>query len=326
MYWKLASPVLAMAGNSSAHTSGGAFLRLLSTCSRRQAPLKVDNLLIIGSGLMGSGVAQSCAHSAKFDTIVLQDVSDKALDTARARMVQNLSRLKKKDATVNEEQIMSRITFSTRIEPKADNNLLVLEAIPEKLELKQKLFKSLSDSFGKNDGVILASNTSSLSCRDIARDVENKARFAGLHFFNPVPLMKLVEVVRLKEGTDDQTFQALVQFVKDMGKVPVECKDTPGFIVNRLLVPYLFEAVSMLERGDATARDIDTAMKLGAGYPMGPLELADYIGLDTCKFIADTFMDSEGNRICRESPLINELVAKGRLGKKSGKGFYDYSK
>ena len=183
-----------------------------------------------------------------------------------------------------------------------------------------------SDAFKDNDSVILATNTSSLPCRDIGKHVVNRKRFAGLHFFNPVVLMKLVEIVRVDADTDDATYNALVQYVKDIGKVGVTCKDTPGFIVNRLLIPYMFNAVAMLERGDATAKDIDTAMKLGAGYPMGPFELMDFTGLDTAKFIGDSFIDENGNPITGKSPLLEKLVNEGKHGRKSGEGFYNYKK
>lgn len=180
-------------------------------------------------------------------------------------------------------------------------------------------------AFSENDSVILATNTSSLACRDIGKHVKNQKRFAGLHFFNPVVIMKLVEVVKA-DGTDDATNNALTQYVKDINKVPVACKDTPGFIVNRLLIPYLFEAISLIERGDATPEDVDTAMKLGAGYPMGPFELMDFTGLDTAKFIGDSFLDADGKRICKDSQILNKLVKEGKLGRKTGHGIYDYSK
>jgi len=266
------------------------------------------------------------AQSGKFNSIVLQDISEKALETAKSRMAESLQRMKKKQPDLDDQAILNRITWSTKIEPKEDKNLLILEAVPEKLELKQKLFKDLFEQHGKNDQVILATNTSSLPCRDIGVHVTKKDKFAGLHFFNPVALMKLVEIVRVDNGTDDATYNALVQFVKDIGKVGVTCKDTPGFIVNRLLIPYMFNAVKMLERGDATAKDIDTAMKLGAGYPMGPFELMDFTGLDTAKFIGDTFVEKDGTRICETSELLTKLVKDGKLGRKSGEGFYNYKK
>jgi len=193
------------------------------------------------------------------------------------------------------------------------------------MDAKLKLFKDLDKTLTKADA-IFASNTSSLSVTKMGEALSRPQRIAGLHFFNPVPLMKLVEVVRLREGTNDATYNALTQFVTDIEKVFVTCKDTPGFIVNRLLVPYMQEAVQMLERGDASARDIDTAMKLGAGYPMGPFELADYVGLDTNKFIVDAWQArGDPNLKIQRSKLMEALVEKGHLGRKTGKGFYDYS-
>ncbi|CAG2121143.1 unnamed protein product, partial [Medioppia subpectinata] len=189
----------------------------------------------------------------------------------------------------NVDEVVKRITLSTERKPVSEENLLIVEAIPELLEPKQRIFKELCETFKHNKSVIFVTNTSSLPCYEIGKYVDCKDRFGGLHFFNPVPLMKLVEIIKVMDGTNEHTFESLQQFVKDIDKVGVSCKDTPGFIVNRLLVPYMLEAVRLLERGDATARDIDIAMKLGAGYPMGPFELMDYVGLDTNKFIVDAW-------------------------------------
>ncbi|OTF71739.1 hydroxyacyl-coenzyme A dehydrogenase, mitochondrial-like protein, partial [Euroglyphus maynei] len=181
--------------------------------------------------------------------------------------------------------------------------------------------------FKSNDTVIYATNTSSLPCYEIGKYITCKDRFAGLHFFNPVPLMKLVEIARTDNGgTSDVTYEKLRQFVNDIDKVSVTCKDTPGFIVNRLFFPYKQECIKMVERGDATIEDIDTAMKLGTGYPMGPFELWDLTGLDTTKFIIDAWEKrGDPNLTIHKSPIIEEMVAKGHLGRKTGKGFYDYS-
>jgi len=205
---------------------------------------------------------------------------------------------------------------------------LVVEAIVENLGIKQGLFKSLDQVAPSS--AIFASNTSSLQIGKIASSTsaERQAQFAGLHFFNPVPQMKLVEIIKTNQ-TKPGVFAALEGFVKKVGKTSVSCKDTPGFIVNRLLVPYMMEAIRMVERGDATKEDVDTAMKLGAGYPMGPFELADYVGLDTTKFITDGwYQDSElkGEKLIGPSEMLNGLVEKGMLGRKNGGGFYDYSK
>jgi len=200
---------------------------------------------------------------------------------------------------------------------------LVIEAIVENLDIKKKLFAGLDQAAPEH--AIFTSNTSS-PIKDIASATKRLEKFGGLHFFNPVPVMKLVEVIRIPE-TNDETYNSLVDFVKAIGKVSVQCKDTPGFVVNRLLVPYMMEAVRMLERGDASARDIDTAMKLGAGYPMGPIELADYVGLDTCKFIIDGWHEAYPEiELFNPSPLLSQLVSEGKMGVKAGEGFYQYNK
>lgn len=284
--------------------------------------MKVENLLVIGSGLMGSGIVQATASSnADIKSIVLNDIDQPTLDKAKSRIASNLVKMKKKNPNLDENQVLSKITFSTAVEPKSTQNLLIIEAVTEKLGLKQELFKSLNEKYGSNSDVILATNTSSLSCAEIAKHVTCLDRFAGLHFFNPVPLMKLVEVVRLDKGTNDDTLQALIMYAKAIGKVPVICKDTPGFIVNRLLIPYMCEALDMLERGDASICDIDTAMKLGAGYPMGPFELMDYVGLDTQYYISQVWKD---RLTLKPSKLLEEMVKRGEHGKKTGKGFYTY--
>ncbi|XP_048248932.1 hydroxyacyl-coenzyme A dehydrogenase, mitochondrial-like [Haliotis rufescens] len=173
---------------------------------------------------------------------------------------------------------------------------------------------------------IFTSNTSSIPITDIAASTQRRDRFGGLHYFNPVPMMKLLEVVRTSE-TNDETFNSLMEFGKAMGKVTVPCKDTAGFIVNRLLVPYMLEAVRLVERGDAAPRDIDVAMKLGAGYPMGPFELSDYVGLDTMKFILDGWHEREPDHpLFKPSALLNKLVGEGKLGMKTGEGFYKHKK
>ncbi|XP_054161389.1 probable 3-hydroxyacyl-CoA dehydrogenase B0272.3 [Oppia nitens] len=307
-------------------TAGQQLIRLFS---KTAAVNRIENVLIIGSGLMGSGIAQSCATTERFNSITLQDVNNEQLAKAKDRITKSLNNLKeKKKVNINSiDEVVNRITLSTERKPVVDQNLLVIEAIPELLEPKQRIFKELCSQFKDNKSVIFVTNTSSLPCYEIGKYVDCKERFGGLHFFNPVPMMKLVEVIRVLDATNDHTFEALIQFVKDMDKVGVTCKDTPGFIVNRLLVPYMQEAVALLERGDATARDIDIAMKLGAGYPMGPFELMDYVGLDTNKFIVDAWAArGDPNLKIYKSKLIESMVAKGHLGKKTGKGFYDYTK
>lgn len=289
----------------------------------------IKHVTVIGSGLMGSGIAQVAAQTGHDVTIV--DINEGILDKAKGNIHKSLQRVAKKihkDNTADGDKFitesMGRIKFVTSAETAVGNTDLVVEAIVENLEVKQKLFKSLDQAAPQH--TIFASNTSSLPIGKIAATTMRKDRFGGLHFFNPVPVMKLLEIVRIPE-TSEETYNKMAAWGKAMGKSTVECKDTPGFIVNRLLVPYMMEAVRMLERGDASARDIDTAMKLGAGYPMGPFELADYVGLDTTKFIMDGWeKDYPDEPLFKSSHLVSKLVSEGKLGIKSGEGFYSYKK
>jgi len=232
-------------------------------------------------------------------------------------------KLQKDESFVSE--ILARVASNTSPEKAVENADLVVEAIVENLDIKKNLFRSLDKVAPKH--TVFVSNTSSLLIADIAADTpKRKPQFAGLHFFNPVPVMKLVEVIRIPE-TNEETYKKLIEFSHAIGKVPVTCKDNPGFIVNRLLVPYLGEAIRMMERGEATIKDIDTAMKLGCGYPMGPFELLDYAGLDTNKFVMDGWTEKyPGNPLFAPSETINKLVKEGKLGCKSGEGFYKYNK
>lgn len=217
---------------------------------------------------------------------------------------------------------MSRIQTSDSVDKGAEKAELIIEAIIENLKIKHTLFKHLDEISPPE--TLFTSNTSSLQIADIAEPVSRKDKFGGLHFFNPVPMMKLLEVIKTGD-TSDATYQTLLAYGKSIGKVTVECKDTPGFIVNRLLVPQLAGAVEMYERGDASIKDIDTAMKLGAGYPMGPFELTDYVGLDTTKFILDGWAEKYPNEPAfKKSKILDKYVAEGKLGRKSGEGFYKY--
>lgn len=300
--------------------------RGLATTAAQFNPMKT--VAIIGSGLMGSGIAQVAAASGHKVTVV--DQTQEIVDKAGASINKSLGRIVKKkfpndpkaqDTYVKE--VLSRLSLSTSAEDAVKTADLVIEAIIENLDIKKQLFSSL-DKVAPNH-TIFASNTSSIPIKDIAVSTDRLDRFGGLHFFNPVPVMKLVEVIRIPETTDD-TFTALESFGKAVGKVTVQCKDTPGFIVNRLLVPYMMEAIRLVERGEASPRDVDTAMKLGAGYPMGPFELTDYVGLDTCKFIIDGWKEMDPtNPLFQPSDLVNKLVSEGKLGMKSGEGFYSYN-
>jgi len=289
----------------------------------------INHVTVVGAGLMGSGIAQVAAQTGHNVTIVELDSS--LIDKAKKSIEKNLERVARKQFKDDGAKISSfvseslaRISGSTDVKETVKNTDIVIEAIVENLEVKQKFFSSI-------DGVarastIFASNTSSIPITEIAKSTNRRDRFLGLHFFNPVPVMKLLEVIRTAE-TSDETFKIAMEFGKNLGKTCVTCKDTPGFIVNRLLVPYMSEAMRMLERGDASAEDIDIAMKLGAGYPMGPFELSDYVGLDTSKNVRETYARYyPDNPLFAPIPMADKLVAEGKLGMKTGEGFYKYKK
>merc|ERR1712203_537929 len=301
-------------------------LRTLSTNVSLQAPIK--EFVVIGGGLMGAGIAQVGAQTGHKVTLV--DLSQEVLDKSQARINESIKRVAKKkfkDDTAAGEKFVGESIANLNIATNPDVALstadLVVEAVTENLDLKKKLFTGYDQVAPKK--TIFASNTSSLAIGDIAVSCPQRLdRFGGLHFFNPVPVMKLLEVISIPE-TSDETANAMMAWGKAMGKTCVSAKDTPGFIVNRLLVPYLMEAVRLVERGDASPQDVDIAMKLGAGWPMGPFELADYVGLDTNKFIIDGWHENYPDEpLFRPSELLNKLVSEGKLGRKSGEGFYKY--
>ncbi|KAJ8022493.1 Hydroxyacyl-coenzyme A dehydrogenase, mitochondrial [Holothuria leucospilota] len=377
------------------------FARGMATSAVRMAAIK--NVTVIGGGLMGAGIAQVAAQTGH--SVIIVDQTQEILKQSRASIEKSVSRVSKKkfkeDANAGMEFVkktISRITINTNAEESVKEADLVIEAIVENLDVKKELFGRL-DKVAK-PSTIFASNTSSLPITDIASSVERRDKFGGLHFFNPVPVMKLVEIVDdhiknkggilkvaitqrtdlsaaparqhymsfldeekgrrsnkqrtqreknvmdelqelrrkkrrietdmdelLKSANSDDTYNSLMSFSEALGKTPVTCKDTPGFIVNRLLVPYLVEAVRLVERGDASPRDVDVAMKLGAGYPMGPFELLDYVGLDTTKFIMDGWHEKfPDNPLFNTSEKINKLVEEGKFGVKTGEGFYSYRK
>jgi len=298
-----------------------------SFSSSSSVSAKIQEVVIIGGGLMGAGIAQVAAQTGHKVTLV--DVNQKVLDKSNARISESIKRVAKKQFKEDEagaqkfiDSSLTNMNVATSANDALTSADLVVEAVVENMGLKQKLFAEYDQIAPAK--TIFASNTSSLPISEIASTSSRADRFGGLHFFNPVPVMKLLEVVRIPQTSDD-TYNAMVAWGKAMGKMTVECKDTPGFIVNRLLVPYLMEAVRMVERGDASAKDVDVAMKLGAGHPMGPFELADYVGLDTNKFIMDGWSSRfPSEPLFRESPMLNKLVADGKLGRKSGEGFYKY--
>ncbi|KAI8347040.1 3-hydroxyacyl-CoA dehydrogenase [Mortierella sp. GBAus27b] len=298
-----------------------------SSSSSSNAPVK--NITVFGSGLMGAGIVQVAAQNAFNVTMV--DLNPEALKKGQDIITSSLKRVAKKQFPEDDgkqkefiDKVMAQIKTSTDSEAASKEADLIVEAIVENLKTKQQLFSMLDKVAPKH--TLFCSNTSSLPIQEIAKATQRGDRFGGLHFFNPVPQMKLVEVIRTSETSQD-SFDSLMDVCTRMKKTPVSCKDTPGFIVNRLLVPYMMEALRIVERQEATPQDVDTAMKLGAGFPMGPFELADFVGLDTMKFIVDGWRKDgkiDANLVAPVK-LLDDLVAQGNLGRKSGQGFYPYS-
>jgi 3-hydroxybutyryl-CoA dehydrogenase len=276
---------------------------------------------VLGCGLMGSGIAQVAA-SAGYETAV-RDVSKDLLDRGRSGIEKSLAKLieKGKVQAADRDATLKRLTFTTAVADLKSSDI-VIEAITEDLALKTALFKELDTLCGA--GTIFASNTSSLTIAEMASATKRADRFVGLHFFNPVPLMALVEVVRTVT-TSEETFKRAFAFAASLGKEPVAAKDNSGFIVNLLLVPYLLDAIRAVERGVGSVRDIDKAMQLGCGYPMGPLTLLDFVGLDTTHHIAEIMFKEYREPRYAPPPLLKRMVLAGMYGKKSGKGFYDYA-
>ena len=286
--------------------------------------MAIKKVGVLGCGLMGAGIAQVAA-SAGFETVV-REVSDDLIKKGFAGIEKSLAKFAEKGTITGDQQkeIRNRLSGTTSFDSLADCDI-VIEAIIENLEEKRSTYRQL-DVLCKPD-TIFASNTSSLSITEMltATSPERQRRFVGLHFFNPVPLMKLVEVVRTIL-TDEAVYEEAVQFGKTLGKVPVRATDRSGFIVNRLLVPYLLDAVRALEEGVGSIVDIDNAMKLGCGYPMGPLTLGDFVGLDTTYYIAEIMFNEFREKRFAPPPLLKRMVLAGLYGRKSGRGFYDYSK
>lgn len=286
--------------------------------------MQIKKVGVLGCGLMGSGIAQVSA-TAGYDVTVLEQ-EQKFLDKGFAGIEKSLAKFAEKpDKTgITPEKARaarSRIHGTTSAKDLADCDIII-EAIIENLDEKKKTFGAL-DGMVKKDA-IFASNTSSISITEVAAATKRPDKFVGLHFFNPVPLMKLVEVVRTI-ATSDAAFEAAFEFGKSLGKVPVRTSDKTGFIVNRLLVPYLLDAIRAYEEGVGSIPDIDNAMKLGCGYPMGPFTLLDFVGLDTTYYITHVMFDEFKERRFASPPLLKRLVMAGWYGRKSGKGFYDYA-
>jgi 3-hydroxybutyryl-CoA dehydrogenase len=270
---------------------------------------------------MGSGIAEVSAK-AGFD-VVVREIHDDAVAAGRARIEKSMARAVQKEKLTEAERdaALSRLRFTTSLADLADRDL-VIEAIVENVDAKVELFSALDDMCGAS--TIYASNTSSLTVTDMAARTKRPDRVVGLHFFNPVPVMKLVEVVRTI-ATSDEAFDAVFDFAGALGKEPITARDNSGFVVNLLLVPYMLDAVRQVERGIASIADIDKAMVLGCGYPMGPFALCDFVGIDTTCRIAEIMFEEYREQRYAPPPLLKRLVALGRFGRKAGRGFYDYS-
>jgi 3-hydroxybutyryl-CoA dehydrogenase len=282
--------------------------------------MEIKKVMVVGAGQMGSGIAQVCAQAGY--QVFLNDVNDEYLDKGILTIDKNLSRQVSKKRMTEEEKllILSRLEKSSSLKD-AEQMDIVIEAAVENIEIKAKIFGEL-DQYAPPHA-ILASNTSSLPITEIAAATSRPERVIGMHFMNPVPVMKLVEIIR-GLATDDEVYQAVESMTNALNKVPVEVNDFPGFVSNRILMPMINEAIYTLYEGVATKEAIDEVMKLGMNHPMGPLTLADFIGLDTCLYIMETLHDGFGDDKYRPCPLLRKYVKAGWLGKKTGRGFYTY--
>ncbi len=277
-------------------------------------------ICVVGCGTMGAGIVQAFAQSGH--TVIMRDVSEEFVMRGRGLVEKQLTRqvTKGRMEEAQKAEIMGRIITDQSLEVLKDVDL-VLEAIFENMAAKKKLFAELDDVV--KEEAIFASNTSSLSITEIAKDLKHKANFVGMHFFNPAPVMKLIEVIRGAD-TADSTVEKTIALSEQIGKEPVLCQESPGFVVNRLLIPLINEAANLAELGVASREDIDKAMKLGANHPMGPLALGDLIGLDVCLNIMDTLFAETGDMKFRPSLLLKKMVRAGKLGRKTGEGFFVY--
>lgn len=283
--------------------------------------MSIHTIVVIGAGQMGSGIAQVCAQSGF--PVIMQDLSEEALDKAMRSIERHLSRSVEKNriSEVEKEETLNRITPTTDIHDAGQADL-VIEAVIENMDVKKDIFQQLDKITPPH--TILATNTSSLAITEIAAVTDRPEKVIGMHFMNPVPVMKLVEVIRALQ-TDDDTYETIIQVAKQLYKTTVTVQDFPGFVANRVLMPMINEAIFAVYEGVASIEDVDTVMKLGMNHPMGPLELADFIGLDTCLYIMEVLYEGFGDSKYRPCPLLRQYVQAGWYGRKSGRGFYTYS-
>jgi len=284
--------------------------------------MAVERVGIVGAGTMGRGIAQICAVSGM--DVVVSDVSRAQLDDARAAIEANYTRMVDRDRMSDQarSEAMARLTLEDNLEALAGVEL-VIEAATETPEVKTPLLEKIADACGAD--TVLASNTSSISLTRLAAAVRHPERVVGMHFFNPVPVMQLIEIVRALQ-TSDQTYRKACSVSERLNKTHVTVSDSPGFVVNRILVPMINEAILALAEGLATAEEIDVAMRLGANHPMGPLALADLIGLDVCLYVMETLHEEFGDSKYRPAPLLRRMVNARYLGRKTGRGFFVYER
>ncbi|WP_338778901.1 3-hydroxybutyryl-CoA dehydrogenase [Metabacillus sp. FJAT-52054] len=283
--------------------------------------MEIKKVMVIGAGQMGSGIAQVCAMAGF--SVILQDLKEEFLERGFAGIAKNLQRQvdKERMTGADKEEILNRIERSTAISSAGEADLII-EAAIENMEIKKQIFAQLDEIAPQS--AILATNTSSLPITEIAAATKRPGKVIGMHFMNPVPVMKLVEIIR-GLATEDEVYAAVEEMTRKLQKVPVEVNDFPGFVSNRILMPMINEAIYTLYEGVASHEAIDEVMKLGMNHPMGPLTLADFIGLDTCLYIMETLHEGFGDDKYRPCPLLRKYVKAGWLGKKTGRGFYEYA-